>query len=169
MRTVIVIICVIVVGGAVYYFGGKAEVKGVVTFLFNDNIGNKPDVGATVFLLEEDDELQKAYRAYKDFRFQQTLAMIKGEWKSNEPRPKEDSVFNDLLRKSIRLESLQETVADGDGNFSFKVNPGEYIVVVRSANRKAITSSEILGKVSCDWVSVGWGETKDQSINFDAW
>jgi cell division protein FtsB len=125
--------------------------KGTLTYYFNGNYGDKPDSGAEVWLLTE--EQAKA-----------VATKVGGEL-SRELIPANAGVV-----AVIDVQSgghLSQTIADGSGNFSMDHVPvGTYWVVIKSKHANGRDSRDILGKVTFKRVQIGEGQTVDASHDF---
>jgi hypothetical protein len=161
----------------------KGELKGVVTYYFNRNIGDKPDVGSTVIIHKTDSingsksaigDYQNAqlYRSLialgaksKDDEYNKKLKELNADTKEGFKQLDEKSFKEYLGLKNPEKKSLELTV-DGSGNYSVKLEPGIYEVVIISKGRSGSTMSELLGKIYRKLVTIKSGEvcTLDNSF-----
>jgi hypothetical protein len=136
--------------------GELGNLSGVVTYFFNDNYGDKPDVGAKVFVYKTTKEKSKKelFHKYSDaYRYRLMLSYIK----KKDPRYAEyskklddlgiisDEDFKELDKKvSAELfnftdmnfitdpDNSKSVTVDGNGNYSFQLEPGFYEVLFQS-------------------------------------
>ncbi|MGO9244050.1 MAG: hypothetical protein ACLQDC_04690 [Verrucomicrobiia bacterium] len=129
---------------------GFGAIKGTVTYFFNENYGDKPDAGATVTLLTNEQAV----------RIQKSTGGT-----DNDPIPERTSP--DTLPFMQGPYNFKETKADGSGNFSFdRIPVGRYLVVSRSAHSNGSPKRDLIGKMHCTFVEVKAGETVDVSHSF---
>ena len=164
----------------------EIDIKGVVTYFFNRNYGQKPDVGAKIYFFNVDDipsnqkksldsirtvwsvckispndkvYMDKAYNEARNYavnkypeiksidEYDKTgieLARLKLEEKvigkfeepylliEKEERNKAISYFSSIIQP-------KEFVVNGNGEFSGKVNEGEYYIIIEFSHRDAIS------------------------------
>lgn len=144
---------------------------GVVTYFFNDNYGDKPDVGSEIFILPE---------KYKDtclqlLRFQsevlsRTTAELSRELGHEYPHQKMSqsdfeqlethvSLFIEEL-KYDKLSDVNKVLANGNGSFSIYLTPGKYYLIARSAHRKSYSNKvEMYGQIDMAIGQVKAGQT----------
>jgi hypothetical protein len=164
----------------------QGSVSGVVTYFFNKNYGDKPDVGAQIFIVDimktPDFDLEKV----NSFYYASFYKSIYLEYKSmgvavpNDIMEKvkkyniddklafdsfDNSVKNNLSKIEL-AEDVIKTVVDGSGNYSVKIKPGTYYIYIKSNNRTGISMTEIFGKVNCQKVIVKDGMDTNISHNF---
>lgn len=119
------------------------QIRGTITFYFNDNFRTQPDVGSKVYLLQ-------------------------GDW-SNCMISSDEQLYNSIV---IRKNYYRKTSVDGNGNFLFeKVPAGRYCVFIISSHTKGsgeppYEKMEILGKTLQETVDVKAGESVDVSHDF---
>lgn len=117
------------------------RIKGTLTYFFNANYGDKPDVGSKIYLLS-------AHVCPELGGFVTALADV-------------------IFVNGTELKPTKYTVADGNGSFELTdVEPGEYTLMQVSNHAKAVNQRDIEGKVQCGLVQVSPGETKDESHDF---
>jgi hypothetical protein len=120
----------------------EGRITGTLTYFFNYNYGNKPDVGAVVWLV----------RGFVDVP---ETAYFHGP----------DDIMT--VGGPVHYEPVTRTVADGDGNFVLPdVRAGEYTVIAESAHRDGTFTRDKSGKVATFQVTVKSGEASVCSWNF---
>lgn len=130
---------------------GFGAIKGTMTYFFNQNYGDKPDVGTKVTLLTSDQvvKLQKSTGGT-----------------GNDPIPERTGI-SAFFFIHFDADHFRETKADGSGNFSFdRIPVGRYLVVSESAHSNGKADRDLMGKVDCTFVEVKAGETADVSHSF---
>ena len=167
--------------------------KGVVTYFFNDNLGDKPDVGAEIRIIDVkkingpnnniDTALMKDFTfvkhcrqsIYEDFRKSKPLdsfclkyvkkykALTKEEWRNYC-----GIVYSNLLSMEtvFNLEVISLTV-DGSGNFYKKLKPGRYAILSISKGRSEHNVAENLGKIQFNIIEIKEDEEEVLSFRFD--
>ena len=161
----------------------QERIYGVVTYFFNENLGNKPDVGAEIYVIDSEDIPNFNYATVDSFYNVSIYKSYKRMW-TNPPTNKIlGAIYNkakqyDLDRKNInsldRRASINmsqiidskdaiKTMVDGVGNYSIKVNPGFYYVCIRSKNRSDSYITESTGSIKCEKIVVG--ENEDGNLN----
>ena len=143
----------------------KGTIKGTVTYYFNDNFGDKPDTGSTVWLVPRE-------KWPKD---------ILGETPLLPPNVHVmDGYQSILLRKEepgkedvhMEVGGVKTTSVDGNGNYEFRdVLAGEYIVIIQSSHTeggrdRSHNVRDILGRTDAMYVTAKPGETVDCSNDF---
>jgi hypothetical protein len=124
------------------------RVKGVLTYYFNTNYGNKPDVGALVALIQ----------GYVQIPQDEFVIMLQ--------------FFNQLNIGSQEYKNVKYTVADGNGNFEIDdIDAGEYTLVIQSRHVHGSSGGRVLKKDAGDRVEsrsikVQPGQTVDASYDF---
>lgn len=128
---------------------GTGRIRGILTFFFNDNYGNRPDTGSGVWLIRGNVEIPST-------SFFLGLS---------------DAVVVDKAHYS----SVAHTVADGNGSFDLVDVPvGDYTLVIQSNHTKgahglgkaAVTMRDIGGRVIVFPARLGAGQTVDKSWDF---
>jgi hypothetical protein len=135
---------------------GKGSVEGTVTYYFNANYGNKPDVGTQIFLVSRD--------------------KWPNRWSHNLPEDQDVMGSSGLIFVSSgatppsdggAIEVQKYTAADGSGRFVIRdVAPGKYILVMRSKHVIKHTQRDDLGMFEVHSLEVKAGETTDCSSDF---
>lgn len=164
----------------------SGKISGVLTYYFNQNFGDKPDVGASIFVADSamipefnfDEVLsfQSAimYRKLLDLYNQQNRplpALIQSQADKN--KWAEKTVFDELDKISSRnitkfknSDKAIKALADGAGNYSIKVDPGTYYILIESNNRNGMTITEISGKIYLKKVLIKAGDEQNVSQSF---
>jgi len=186
-HVVLTIICGLL---AAPVFAQETKLSGVITFFFNRNYGDKPDIGAKVFALLKDSITAEANAKTIDtFLTVSTLRAIQRNnaiLKKELPESIKESIRKYGITTDEQFEALDEratgatlgimmlrddlpkTVVDGAGNYSLTLRPGEYRVFIKSNNRNSDDSmTEIKGKIMTKKVTVKKGETTNLSYNFE--
>lgn len=163
----------------------QGSIFGVVTYFFNKNYGDKPDVGAEVYIADSIKITDFNLATVDSFHYASFYKNIYLDYKSMGKVPDnimeqvkkynlEDKLAFDSLDKSAATnifkikyaKDVMKTVVDGSGNYSVKLKPGTYYVYIKSNNREGISMTEISGKVKCQKVIVKDGEDTNMSCNF---
>ncbi len=138
----------------------QSKVKGVVTYFFNENFGQKPDVGAEIYFLEKGDldlfdfTVEWTYSKISPHHKENYNKILK--WKLDMLKDKmSETVFADSLYliqtaealerekaisyfKSLMKNDKLKCTANGSGEFSINLPKGEYYVLVVYSHRDAI-------------------------------
>ncbi len=124
------------------------SIVGNLSYYFNQNYGNKPDVGSQIVLLEAVDE-PIFLPTESVFVVGQELLVAKSK------------------EEAKRYKILYSTAADGSGRFEFKgLDPKRYLLIATSSHSRGMTQAEILGKKLVRTVDLKPGETIDVSHDF---
>ncbi|MBX3282458.1 MAG: hypothetical protein KF756_08280 [Acidobacteria bacterium] len=124
------------------------SVSGSLSYYFNRNYGNKPDVGSKVYLIQSNDKPL----------FQGTDTIFVVGDKLIVTRTKED-------RSEFKV--LYSTAADGNGRYEFKgIEPGSYWLLAVSAHANGESNSQILGKTLTKSIDINRGQSLDVSYDF---
>lgn len=156
----------------------KGEFRGVVTYFFNNNYGDKPDVGATVYFKKVDTTGNNRSFTYK---------FTQANYCRNEKKLSDycikllkevdadtDSGFKKLnyqtmeefFKMEIYDKNINKVTVDGSGNYSTKVEPGLYEVFFKSKGRNGLGLAETSGKIASRVYFVKAGEVKNIDIRF---
>jgi len=164
----------------------NGKIFGVVTYYFNHNYGDKPDVGSTVFVADSamhpEINFEDVQIYQKAIAFRNLSNLLK---KPNQPLPalmqaqadkykwEDSTVFDGIDKLSYRnIKLLQNSdkvfnsVVDGVGNFSQKVAPGTYYILIKSNNRKGSTNTELSGQIYFKKVLIKAGDEYNISHKF---
>lgn len=166
----------------------EGKISGVVTYYFNDNYGDKPDVGAQVLIINSLNVPNFNYATVDSFRYANTYKILYSSYAKRGKVPDDikenvqkygvetqegfdalDNRAGDELNK-IRFNNIiycTKVSVDGNGTFSANVEPGKYYVYITSNNRKGRNMTEVMGKVNCKEVVVKSGETSNVNAKFD--
>jgi len=162
----------------------KGELKGVVTYFFNNNYGDKPDIGAEVWIYKIiDDEDEKKLNDFLKLELASTIR----ERQINNP---DESIDTNELKKldaypykkfselSLRVskmiidieyrENRLNITVDGNGNYSAKLEPGKYGIIARSNHEINNHMNTLMNepKMLPDVVDIKPNETVDKSFRF---
>lgn len=152
----------------------KAELRGVVTYYFNKNYGDNPDIGARIYLRKTDTTNRKASLIQKYGRAKVCRSLIgyKTEVESCTRLLKElnadtkegfDKMNTDMIGELVNLDDSKDVTkvtADGNGNYSVSVEPGLYEIIFISKGRPDMTVAEINGKIDTKVLYLKSGDTK---------
>lgn len=123
------------------------SVGGVITYYFNSNYGNKPDVGAQVWLIAGSVDMPEDCKAASGIP--SMLFFLRGA----------DGA------QSKTYDAAKYAVADGGGRYEIPgVPPGNYTLVANS--RHTNSEKQLLGKVYSSRITVRPGERVDVSWDF---
>ena len=167
----------------------EGKIAGVITYYFNDNYGDKPDVGAKVLIINSLKVPDFHFATVDSFLNANTYKLLYDSYIGMGQTPDNSLKENlkaygvesqegfDALDKraeneldKIKFENIiycKKVVADGIGTFSVNVAPGKYYVYITSNNRSGQNTTEILGKVNCQEIEVKSGETSNIHAKFD--
>ncbi len=162
------------------------RIFGVITYYFNQNYGDKPDIGAKVAVIDSSEVPDFKMTVADSFYFGNSYRNMYLTYKFNKKevpqsilrevkkyKVEEKSEFDALDEKSIRnifkiilSKKKLNSTADGNGNYSIKVKPGTYYIYIESNNRKGLSMTESQGKVIINKVKVKEGVEYNISHNF---
>jgi hypothetical protein len=163
------------------------QVTGVITYFFNKAQGDKPDLGATVWVVDSSKATDYNHRMTDTFnRASFTKHMISNYRSIDKDAPldivadaqtyggDDSAKFNTLDErqyhniKTLTGASVVKTTVDANGKYSVDVMPGTYYVLIKSKNRDDISLTEIGGKIYCKKVRIERNSAPvDVSHNFD--
>lgn len=146
----------------------EGELKGVITYLFNNYQGDKPDIGAKVRiwpLIPKSDSLIDKFIEAKTYqnlyntasvedksRFMNKLIQLNCETKAKfDTLDKKIAIRNILLNRNKDLITL---IVDGVGNYSVKLPKGNYEILVTSKGRTGLSLTEIGGKIAHGFITI---------------
>ena len=134
----------------------KGSIRGTLTYYFNENYGDKPDVGAKVWVLEG--WVQECPETWMVMPATDGT----GELFYVEPAKERGRMY------SVGVGVRRETIADGNGNFAIEgLPPGQYTVIFESAHAvHALSLRDCVGKHEWRWIRVEPGGTVDVSHDF---
>ncbi len=161
----------------------KANLKGVITYFFNNNFGDKPDVGAKIYIRKTDttDEKRSYIYNYERAKVCRDLIKMNEVVESCKKTLKEIGVETDIdfdnlnfkvldeFREMNNNESVKKVTADGNGNYSISVEPGLYEVIYVSKGRNDLTLAEVNGQIDTKIITLKAGDdiTKDNRFNMN--
>ena len=132
-------------------------VSGTVTYFYNDFIGYKPDIGATVYVTTAECDL------LSDYLDEAELSNITGE--------PIDSILElntyRMLSKILKDSLVATTSVNGLGEYTIDLPEGNYRLIFKSVVRKRINLVEVGGRVEVERVKVEGKKTTNESVNFD--
>jgi len=168
----------------------EGKIAGVVTYYFNDNYGDKPDVGSKVLIIDALKVPDFKYSTVDSFLYANTYKNLYDSYAADRESKIPDNIIQivkeygvdtqagfDALdnRTQKELNKIKfnniiyctKLVVDGNGTVSANVPPGKYYIVVASNNRTGRSMTEILGKIYFEKVEVKSGETSNFNAKFD--
>lgn len=138
----------------------EGKISGIVSYFFNDNYGYKPDIGASVLIIDVKKIPSFNYDIIKKFK--------NGECK--QPNDAIDkSTYEELSKiKFDKIDTCLRLAVDGNGSFSTNLSLGEYYIYVISNNREshATFTEGVLGKFDFDKVEIKSDETVRLNVKF---
>jgi hypothetical protein len=151
---------------------GHGKVKGVVTYYFNDNFGDKGDVGAQVFLVAGTIELPREECEIQLGNDQISIpnCFSLKEVKENRDASKKHLPLPNPIRQLL-IPVVDHTTVDVNGSFQLDdIAPGLYTLVVRSSHSKGnyFKKRDELGRVVCLPTIVKTEHAVDASYKFPA-
>lgn len=159
----------------------KSTLKGVVTYYFNKNYGDKPDVGAKIYLRKVDTINKKNSVIYDYGRAKVCRSLIKMNTSVESCKKtladlgvETEKEFDDLSSKVVKemLEmdfdkNVKKVTVDGNGNYSINAEPSTYEVIFVSKGRNDLSVAEISGKIKSTKIELKSGEEVTKDIRFD--
>jgi hypothetical protein len=162
------------------------KISGVVTFFFNKNYGDKPDIGSKVFIADSLETTQINLSTLDSFQHGSFYRNILQEYKrlglktpadvlaelkkwnveENVQFDSLDSRTYKIIINIMKANGVREIVVDGSGNYNVNIKPGTYYVYIQSNNRNALSRTEIMGKMHCQKVTIIDGDEINVSTNF---
>jgi hypothetical protein len=165
----------------------NSSIHGVVTFFFNQYQGDKPDIGAGVFILDSTKAKRFNPLIVDSFIFGNSYRHIAANY-----RQRGSSIPDNILRELRNFgadsddnfraldnrcymsfltfqssDDANSTTVDATGSYYIAVKPGVYYIFIRSHNRTSMTVSEYSGRLFFRKVKVKSGQTIDVSTRFD--
>lgn len=159
----------------------NGELRGVVTYYFNKNYGDKPDVGAKIYIRKADTTGRKLTPIAKyeraavlKYLVDHKVDVEKYSIQLKEMNSDTKAGFDDLNSAVIKdLYSIEKdetakiVTADGTGSYAIKVAPGLYEVIIISKGRTNMTLAEINGKITTKIVTIKSDDIKTLDHRFD--
>lgn len=146
-----------------------SELNGVVTYYFNKNYGDMPDVGGNVYITPAEqiqiDSL--TFPRYRIFAFAKDHGVPSYSPSDSMEIHDPDKEAFDACHKIRTASSTIHLVTDGNGRFSHKVLPGLYYVLIISAHRTATTATETLGKIHFEVAMIRYNDQSAVNARFD--
>ena len=132
-------------------------VSGTVTYFYNDFIGYKPDVGATVYVTTSECD------SLSNYLHEAELSNITGE--------PIDSVLEfdtyRMLSKILKDSLVATTNVNGLGEYTIDLPEGNYRLIFKSVGRKRLNLVEFEGRVEVERVKVEGEKNTNESVKFD--
>ena len=132
-------------------------VSGTVTYFYNDFIGYKPDVGATVYVTTAECD------SLSNYLHEAELSNITGE--------SIDSVLEcntyRMLSKILKDSLVATTSVNGLGEYTIDLPEGNYRLIFKSVGRKRLNLVEVDGRIEVERVKVEGEKTTNESVKFD--
>lgn len=155
-------------------FAQNCNVQGVIRYKYNDYIGYKADLGATVYFIPKSDTvkfLMTAWNRYQELapRKSQYLLMKEDYYSDEYDEPirstckygkAEEEILERLdgtcATELPKVESVPSfvTVVDNSGKYEISVPYGEYYIFIRSNNRSRMTLTELLGNIHLEEIKL---------------
>lgn len=130
----------------------NGSIRGSASYYFNRNIGNRPDSGTKVYLIN-----QRIAEIPKSGLFSDLMLELGRDY----------LMIGNAPDKTEEVKFLKKTIADGNGNFEIKSIPiGDYTLILQSSHAKGQGTRDVLGKVRMKAVSVTAENELDASIDF---
>lgn len=168
----------------------EGKISGVVTYFFNDNYGDKPDIGAKVIIANAENlpdfnyNIVEGFLHGKLYRSLYNSYVARGDKKGLESimdqvrlyQVETQEKFNSLdNRAADELSKIKfknavyniNLVVDGNGTVSTSVPQRKYFVYVISNNRTGDNVCEMMGKIYFTTITVKAGETANFAAKFD--
>ena len=144
----------------------RSSLSGVVTYYFNENYGDKPDVGAKITINKIGDKNENAVESlYEKFTTARKMTLL-SYTKKKDPKfaeytnelnelgiysqsdlDKLDTELATILIKRTSKEGVKNITVDGNGKYLIQLEPGFYEIIMTSKGRTALSTTEISGKV----------------------
>lgn len=149
------------------------RIKGVVTYYFNDNFGDKGDVGSVVFLVSGTTELPPQN---SEIVLSKGSVTISYRLSRDEEKQNKDAVKHKLplphLPRVVSIPVVDNTSIDVNGVFQFDdVPPGNYTVIIRSSHTREdayFSNRDRNGRLGLVEIAVKSGRAVDASYKFPA-
>ena len=132
-------------------------VSGTVTYFYNDFIGYKPDIGATVYVTTAECDL------LSDYLDEAELSNITGEPIDSVLEVNTYKLFYKILEDSL----VATTSVNGLGEYTIDLPEGNYRLIFKSVGRKRLNLIEVGGRVEIERVKVEGEKTTNESVEFD--
>lgn len=162
------------------------KIYGVITYFFNSNYGDKPDVGAKIYIVDSSKAPELSLgpidsvnigcmmKYYYDFEMRKNrFAKSKTIEDAERYNALDTTLFNQMKdRASHNFYSMQVPkwskilTVDATGAYSANLQPGTYYVVVQSNNRKGECSILFNGKIFTRKIVVKAEDEINISTNF---
>ena len=161
------------------------DVKGVVTYFFNNNFGYKPDIGAKILICNSNEFSDFDYLTFLKYRLGYLIISGQlvggGRFTSVEKTQKALAAkgfenideYNILVRKFTDIyaraerKKIASSSVDGSGVFKKALKPGEYFIVIKSNQRKGRGDLEDDGKIEMQKIIINSGEETSVDIKFN--
>ena len=167
----------------------EGQISGVITYFFNDNYGDKPDIGAQVFIIDTLQIKNFNVNTVDSFYYGKTYRSLYEFYNAKgKKRKMPDNILEQVKKYGVESKEQYESldyrtakelmkiknsnalklVVDGNGKITSAIRPGIYYVLIISNNRKNISVTEISGKYKLEILKIKSEETNNFSTNFDA-
>lgn len=145
----------------------RSTLSGVVTYYFNENYGDKPDVGAKITINKIGNINENAVEVlYEKFTTARLYMALLSFTKKKDPSftkytnelnklgiytqsdlDKLDTELGTILINRTSMEGAKKITVDGNGKYLIQLDPGFYEIIMTSKGSTALSTTEILGKV----------------------
>lgn len=160
---------------------------GVVTYYFNEYQGDKPDIGASVAVVDSANANNFSQALADTFYYANFYLGLRTEYKNmNQSEPHDiakkmseygiskdadfDSIDHRNGRQTLDLSvngHSRNTTVDASGNYSMSLPPGTYYILIQSNNRRGRNFTEVTGKLRTRKVRLTDSEEMNFSCKFD--
>jgi len=136
----------------------------VTTYRFNRNLGDVPDVGATLYILPQQfqDRWAEAFFFYSDVLLRASINLSRELGIPDSRTPMPQARFEHLEGRVLefidqltgnQIPEAQKLIADGNGFCSITLPPGKYYLIAHSAHRTSNANKvEIDGQINVKMV-----------------
>ena len=153
------------------------KISGVITYFFNDNFGDKPDVGSKIFIVPADE----VDTNYEKNVIEEKQNLVNDQKKLNEHWDKLKTTYNisdvdqfirldektkDFIDVYKKSKNIKEFAANGNGNFFSTLPAGDYYVLVESSHRTGNSRTEKSHKLDMRLITIDPAGEKTVNVKF---
>lgn len=162
-----------------------SHIKGVITYYFNKYQGDKPDIGAHIYIVDSSKAVSFSNALNDTFFMVKNLLHLKKSYTESgivipgkvfdmlhSYRIYTDADFDSLDRRNAKQDmdlrfgiNVETTAVDGNGTFSMSLLPGVYFICIQSNGRRGETHTDLLGQLWLRKIHLS-GRDEDVSFNF---
>ena len=171
-KIIIIVIISIALFGACSLMDGK--LSGVITYYFNENYGDKADVGAEIYIIKTSDFDKDSAKAISNFLMYKGSCNIRKAEISLKEAKEEIDIYEEI-RLIHNIDSIIDTesdevyskillirdnkntikiLADGNGSFNTNLTFGEYYVLIVSNHRKGNNLVDYNGLIDFNTIKI---------------